>query len=529
MVTAAYASLGNDDRSYTFSHMWALGSMRSDDAYKGGGGVSNRIEWHNFETFSAMTVDLGPLNDIWVGCYEGVARANEALRRIAQISDEAYPNKLAREAECRFLRGHFLFLLKEIFKYPVWIDESIPKEEIIDVTNRVYTNDELWDKIAADFQFAADHLPLTQPEIGRASQAAAWSYLAKTRLYQAYEQDEMNNVTNINHARLEEVVQLCDNVIGSGKHRLADNFGENFLFDYENGPESIFAIQYSINDGVQNGRTNRAVMMNYNMAPEYGCCWFHVPSQNLVNAFRTDAAGLPMFDTFNDSEMKDSIDFLTNGVDPRLDHTVGIPGHPFKYLPDFIYSKKWARVPEVYGEYSTMKELAQPGCSCITKVGAYIGSAQNTDIIRYADVLLWKAEALIELGRQAEALPLINEVRTRAGKSTSWLAYEDGSFPSNYRINEYVDGVNCNWTQDFARNAMRWERRLEFAMESPRFFDLVRWGIAAETLNDYFAKERERFSFLQDAHFTKNRDEYMPIPQAQINLVEGIYEQNYGY
>ncbi|HZY82640.1 MAG TPA: RagB/SusD family nutrient uptake outer membrane protein, partial [Cyclobacteriaceae bacterium] len=96
-------------------------------------------------------------------------------------------------------------------------------------------------------------------------------------------------------------------------------------------------------------------------------------------------------------------------------------------------------------------------------------------------------------------------------------------------IDQYKDGQNSVWTQDFARNALRWERRLEFAMESPRFFDLVRWGIAAETLNAYFDKEKTRYSFLQGAKFTKNRDEYMPIPQAQINLVEGIYKQNNGY
>jgi len=528
LVTAAYASIGNDDRTQSFTHMWAWGTLRSEDAYKGGGGVNNRTEWHEFETFSTLRVDNIYLNDIWVAIYQGIGRANEALRRMEEITEAEYPNKSLRQAECRFIRGHFHFLLKQIFKYPVWVDHTVPTFELKNLTNLEYTNDQLWDKIAADFQFAVDNLPVTQPEIGRASKVAAWAYLAKVRLYQAYAQDEQNNVT-INTTRLNEVVTLCDNVINSGKHDLFNEFGKNFLWEYENGIESIFSIQYSLDDGVEYGRTNRSTWMNFPMNPEYGCCWFSVPSQNLVNSFKTDANGLPMFDTFNDTEMKDSIDFWTNTVDPRLDHTVGIPFHPYKYVPDFVYQPGWARVPEVYGPFSTMKEVDKPDCPCLRKRGAYVGSSKNIDILRYDDVLLMKAEALIELGNEDQALPIINQIRERASNSTEWLKYVDGNYASNYNIGQYVDGVNCSWTQDYARQALQWERKLEFAMEGFRFFDLVRWGIAAETLNSYFEVEKTRYEFLKDAHFTKGRDEYMPIPQAQINLVEGIYEQNNGW
>jgi len=176
-----------------------------------------------------------------------------------------------------------------------------------------------------------------------------------------------------------------------------------------------------------------------------------------------------------------------------------------------------------------MKELSHPDCSCFKKIGPFFGTARDLDIIRYDDVLLMKAEALIELGSEDQALPLINQVRARAAASTQWLKYADGTDVANYYVEEYQDGVNCTWSQDFARKALRWERRLEFAMESPRFFDLVRWGIAAETLNPYFEVEKTRFEHLKDAYFTKNRDEYFPIPQAQIDLVEGIYTQNVGY
>jgi len=189
----------------------------------------------------------------------------------------------------------------------------------------------------------------------------------------------------------------------------------------------------------------------------------------------------------------------------------------------------WRRVPQVYGYYSSMKEIAPYNDPTYRKYGAFMGSACNFDILRYDDVLLMKAEALIELNREAEALPLINEIRTRAKNSTNWLKMADGSPISNYKIESYVDGVNCIWNKDFARKALQFERRLEFAMEGSRFFDLVRWGIAAETLNNYFDTEKIRFVFLKDAKFQKGRDEYLPIPQQQITLVEGKYVQNNGW
>ena len=249
---------------------------------------------------------------------------------------------------------------------------------------------------------------------------------------------------------------------------------------------------------------------------------------NLLCSY-TDENGLPLHDSFDEVVLKNPEDFWNNTIDPRFDHTVGVAGHPFKYIPDWIYQPNWRRAPHVYGYYSTMKEVVAKGDPTFRKYGAFIGTALNSDILRYDDLLLWKAEALIELDREAEALPLINQIRERAANSTGKLVYANGDPVSNYNIQPYIDGVNCTWTKEYARKALQFERRLEFAMESPRFFDLVRWGIAAETLNAHFAVEKERFVFLKDAHFTKNRDEYLPIPQAQINLVDGIYIQNNGW
>ncbi len=531
LVIASYALMGSDDRRLDFTNMWRFGSVRSDDAYKGGGSVADGGPLGNaLETFYLMQTDIEDVNAMWIALYEGVGRANEALKRIDAMDEKVYPNKKIRQAECRFIRGHFYFLLKILFKYPVWFDETTRKEDINELTTRDFSNDQLWDNIASDFQFGVDNLPITQPEIGRASKVAAWAYLAKVRLYQAYEQNEQDEVVNINKDKVQQVVDLTNNVINSGKYRLSNDFAENFLTETENGPESIFAIQYSVDDGTGNGgRLNKAASLQYNMAPQYGCCDFHNPSQNLVNSFKTNADGLPMFDTYNSVVIKDSIDFRKNSVDPRLDHTVGISTHPYKYEKDFIMKPNWRRAPQVYGYYSSMKGIVSYKDPTFRKIGAFFGSALNIAILRYDDVLLMRAEALIELGRHAEALPLINQIRQRAKSSTSRLVYANGSPVSNYKIEIYKDGVNCIWTQEYARKALRFERRLEFAMEGNRFFDLVRWGIAAETLNDYFSVEKTRFLFLKQAIFKKGRDEYVPIPQAQINLVEGRYIQNNGW
>ena len=305
----------------------------------------------------------------------------------------------------------------------------------------------------------------------------------------------------------------------------------NFLDGHDNSPESVFAIQYSINDGTAiGGRLNMSTSLNYFAgAPQYGCCAFHIPSQNLVNAYKTDVNGLPIFDHFNDpgTEMVNPNDFLTNGVDPRLDHTVGIQGHPFKYNPALPYDHSWERDNGDYGGFGSMKDLQLATCACFKKLGPFYGTSVNYDIIRYDDVMLMNAEAQIQLGNPAAALPLINQLRTRAANSTSLLKKSDGTNPSNYRISTYQPGTNIPaWDQATAFKALQWERRLEFATESPRFFDLVRWGIAAQTLNAYFGIEKARRPFLANAQFTAGKHEYFPIPQEQIVFTNGLYTQN---
>ena len=517
MVIAAYSALGNDHWSTPYTTMWAYGSVRGGDAYKGGGGTGDQSDVNAYELFSLNRVDIGESDGTWYRLYIGVARCNTALALINNMTVENYPNKIQRQAEVRFLRAHFYFLLKLLFNRIPYIDENIPKTQYDTISNRSYSSDGLWTKIAADFKFASAILPITQTDIGRITKGAAQSYLAKTLLYQAYTQDDKNNVTGIDKNKLQEVNAYCDSVINSGKYALSADFANNFLSQYENGPESVFAIQFSKNDGSPEGRIDAGVGLNYPMNVEYGCCGFHQPSSNLVNAFKTDKNGLPLLTTYNNNNVVPSGDFKTGTFDVRLDHTVAIPGHPYKYQTNLVFNAAWCRDPATYDNFMSMKEVVAYTDPTFQKYPPFMSSSKDWEVIRYADVLLMKAEALIEMGKEMEALPLINMVRARAKISTALLKQADGSATSNYLVNTYQPGVNCTWTNDYARQALRFERRLEFAMEGYHFFDLVRWGIAADFINGYFAVEKSRTPHLSGAAFTKNRDEYLPIPQNQIN------------
>lgn len=529
MVIAAYSSLGNDNYSTGTNSPWPYGDLRSGDSYKGGAGTGDMGDMHLFETYVYMRDDVGYLDNKWYREYVAISRANNAISRLNNISDADFPEKNIRIAEMRFLRAHYLFELKLLFKHIPFIDETIAAEDYITISNTEYSSADLWEKIIDEFRFATETLPENNGEIGRANKWMAKAYLAKALLFAAYEQNEKHDVTGINTAKLNDVVTLTKEIMNSGKYSLAKDYAENFLCETENGSESIFAVQHSRNDGTLHGRLDWGAMLNYPMNSEYGCCGFHVASQNLVNAFQTDEKGLPRFNDFNTKVLTTPDDLLTNNIDPRLNHTVAIPGLPYKYDPEFIFQESWNRQPEVYGPFMSLKEVVLPDCPCFEKVNPFMSSAKNRDIIRYDDVILWCAEALIELGQENEALPLINEIRQRAANSTARLVDVQGSATGNFKIDIYRPGENCTWTNAFAREALRWERRLEFAMEGFRFFDLVRWGIAAEYVNTYFGVEKTRHTYLVDAKFTKNRDEYFPIPKQQINFSKKLYSQNAGW
>lgn len=523
LIIAAYSYLGNDH--YTAPNfLWPTGNLRAGDAHKGGNGPGDIFAYHalslyqpivpDMESFPPDLIDLN--NKKWVRNYTGISRANSALAVIANAPD-AIENSAAKQSELRFIRSIFYFDLKIHHKHIPWIDETMTQDQILSATNRELSDQELWGKIAADFEFAANNLPQTQEDVGRASALSAKAYLAKTLLYQAYEQNELHEVININKDKLVKVVALVDEIEEAGVYGLFDDYANNFLFESENGKESVFAIQRSLNDGSPDGRGSWPSALNAPMAGGFGCCGFHVPTENFVNAFKTDQQGLPLFDSFNDF----NYDMTTDSVDPRLDHTVAMEGKPFKYDENLIHGgDSWARAPGIYGNFTAMKDLEHPDCSCRGENGPFPIFSLNTPLIRYADVLLWKAEALIELDRYDEALPIINRIRERAKNSTSKL----------HNASIYNMGLYTSFdSKEQARAALRFERRLELGLEGHRFFDLVRWGIAKETIDSYLAIEAVRKPYLVDAIFTKGKHEYLPIPNQQMILSGGSYTQNPGY
>lgn len=534
LVIAAYAWVAHEGIINQKMSPW-LADIKSDDAYKGGGGLTDQTPWYQMEVFSLFTPSTGNNDGIWYGQYEGISRCNAALSALDDLSETDYPQKKQRIAEMRFLRGYMFLQLKTWYKWIPYFDEHASLDSIKQIPNHpdTATNDlYIWNDIYQDFKAAADGLPATSTDIGRPTKYAAEAEMAHCLMWMAYEENDKNQVVNINKNRLTEALTPINDIINSGKYSLTPDFGHNFMFRYDNAtPGSIWEWQYSHDDGTPNGNLNGGTPLNAPWwPPHFSCCDFHKASYTMVNAFRVGSDGLPLFSNYNDQEINNKQSyFADNSWDPRIGHTVAIPGLPWKYQKDILFDSSGSRDPAIYGYFNSLKENVQAGSEGLVNL-FWMWNSKNVTAIRYDRVLLWKAEILIQLGREKEALPIINEIRQRAANSTDMLKFANGQPTLNYKISLYKDGVNCNWTPDFAWKALVWEDRLEFAMEGERWYDIVRWGVADSVMNNYFAKEAPRGrSWLEKGHFTAGRDEYMPIPQPQMNYSYGVYKQNPGY
>lgn len=534
-VTPCYSAIPN--LRWEDSHNgWMHGSIRSDDAYKGGAGTSDQQGWYEMEIFSSVTPTIDRNDGVWTEGYKAISRYNTALHALSLVTDENYPLKNTRIGEVKFLRGSTYFFMKTLWRYIPWIDEvtALDVEAIKRTSNRANGTDDsqLWKNIVADLEEAVTLLPEQhKDEPGRVTKNAARAMAAKALLFMAYEQDERHQVKNINKEVLERALKYINEITdqeAKGTVALCEDFADNFLPEYDNATkEAIWELQYSISDGTSNGgNTNKGSELNApSWEPYFPCCDFHKLSFNLTNAFRTDANGLPLFDTYNDAELKGNYGtyFASYTFDPRFSHTAAVPGYPFKYDPDLLYQESASRSPGDYGYLKSVKELVHPDCSCLI----VNQNSMNVKQIRYSEVLLWKAEILIQLDRHAEALPIINQVRKRAADSTIRLRKKDGSYYLDYKVGLYPN--NATWTKEYAWKALMFEARLETACEGRRFFDLQRWGILESTMNKYFQKEKTRFSWMNNAVFVAGRDEYKPIPQNQMNWSMGVYTQNPGF
>ena len=534
MVTSAYAMLGDCWYTYPFN-LWPYGDLASDDCLKGGSGTTD-TEYHSVEVFSTLTPTMGHLDELWYRLYCAISRCNRAILSLQEYGNDKLGEETTKQriAEVRFLRANFYFKLKMVFNKVPWIDEEVYKNNTQEQTrNDALTSDELWGKIIADFEDAYNTLPEKQNDGGRVNKVAAAGYLAKCYLERAWGNgyEDSTGVNFINKDYMQKVVDYTD-VVEKSQYGYLEDYGDIFLPEYDNSKESVFAVQASDynDDHTSFGRANWSNTLN-GVWGIWSFGWdFQKPSHDFVNAFKT-RNGLPEFDNYDATN-----DHPVNGQptaqkwDPRLFHTVGMPTFPYKYDKEYTLTTANSRTPNTYGYYTDMKCVPQRSKG-ETYNGSWQAFAMNEYVIRYTESMLDRAEALIELGRLAEARTIINDIRQRAANSIKkHIEYaadqcEISLYPESYFQNK-----------EMARKCLRWERRLEMGQEHERFFDLRRWGMLSTTLNAYFKREandsyngQTYAQYYKDAHFTSGKNEYFPIPYNQLYYIPGLYTQNKGY
>ncbi|GAB3571114.1 RagB/SusD family nutrient uptake outer membrane protein [Spirosoma luteolum] len=535
VLLSSYAQLnGRGFSRATSSYNWVRGSVSGGDANKGSnsGDAGGNSNFTTFQRFELLPTN-GDVNDKWNGMYEGISRANAVLRTLPTASaDVSDADKKRISAEARFLRAHYYFELKRSFNMVPYVDETVDYGTGIE---KIPNNVDIWPKIEADFKYAQDNLPETQASVGRANKWAAAAYLAKTYMYEK---------------KYAEAKALFDQVIANGvttggkKYGLAADYTDVFNAAKDNSEETVFAIQAAVNTGdVANSAQELDLNFPYNTGSNgpAGCCGFFAPSFELANSFRTNANGLPLLDgSYNSAanELKNDQGIASNAaftpdagpVDPRLDWSIGRRGIP--YLDWQVHpGLDWIRDQSFAGPYSPKKFIFYKSQDkTLTDGSSWTDgySAINYNIIRFADVLLMAAEAEIEVGSLETARTYINRVRTRAANANAFVKTTDGKLAANYVIKTYGTAFAG---KDEARAAVRFERKLELSGEGHRFYDLVRWGTASAELTKFLAYESQKLpGGYSGAKFTAGKDEYMPIPQTQIDYQgKSVLTQNPGY
>lgn len=458
-VNAAYTPL-EWEFNHTYFPEWMLGDIVSDDALKGGNGTSDMQDLFQLENFNAT-----PSNELLLEFYraqfQGIFRCNLAIIKIPDITPDENMDQNLKDrliGEAKTLRALYYFRLVRVFGgVPKVVSLLSPSE----YAQARATRDEIYDLIYNDLLEAIPGLWLrneySYEDLGRVTKGTAQALLMKAYLY---------------NSRWQEARAWGDSVIISSQYSLNANYADNFGLGGENGPESVFEIQYmeeptsDYGDGNGFTRGTFTVVMQRTRVANSG--WgFNHPTVNLVNEFETG--------------------------DPRKNFTIADPDAD-SYLGNSYHSKKYSLNGYV---------LAHPTRGPL-----------NYKLIRYSDVLLMFAEAACEsndLGAAKSALEMVRS-RVRGSNSAILPAFPYGNYSDN---------------QADLRAAIRHERRVELAMEGHRFFDLIRWGIAAQVMNAYKTNESETVkAHMMD--FETGKHELFPIPESERNLNPKL-EQNPNY
>ncbi len=510
LVSATYNGLeahffGNNESFSGPSTNWIF-DVRSDDALKGGGSTSMEQNLHQLEISNITSDNVSSLYK-WENNYYAIVRANRAIAAIAAASNIANPEQLTGEMKC--LRAYYYFDLIRVFKRIPYFTEAT--EDASSQSNTEFSRAEIYGKIIADLEDAYNVLPEKPTSAGRVCKYTAAAILAKV-----YAQD-----TESGSCDWQKVKQWTKTVIDCGLYSLYPKCQDMAKIDNNNLYESILAIQCSTANN--NAHINWSNLLNVTYSD--GNLWgtgddFFYGSQDLVDSYATDENGLPYIDKKNpNGEVVSNGNYYGN-VDPRLDFTVGRIGFPFR---GHTYTKGWCRAYDIYGEYSNKKSVCDPSDTRMISGWPWGGSPLNFCLIRYSDIVLLYAEACVETNNLEEAREWVNKIRKRAANSIdlTYTPRDLSTAMADYKVGEYpADG----WTQDFARKAVREERRMELALEGNRWFDLLRWGNTVEVMTKYFEKEKKYQSYYQDASID-DKDLFLKIYYSEVDNSHGLYTQ----
>ena len=553
VLTGAYSSFNNMNQTswmgYGALSNYCFGDVAGADANKGSQS-SDQSDFTAIEVYQFSSAN-SYISGKWAGIYEAVKRANNVIDMVGKAGDAiANPDLIIAQAE--FIKGVWMFEGIRMFGAAIpyvtledYQSATDPQVGNIDESgNYVY----IWDKVEADLLDAANKLPAdwkSTGEYGRATKWQAKAMLAKLYLYWS----SPFNGKNATQDKWSQCKSLLDEIIASGvdakgqKLKLADNYGD--LFNNANTSdctgESVFDVQLTIS-GTQTD-TNAAVYSPAIGTPGalgLGGWGFYQPTYEFVNSFLVDDNGLPMAN-YTSLEPRtvmgdpNPVTDLDTPLDPRVDFCAGRFGVPFLDYGIPTSLNGWVRDYSNGGLYMNIKYQHRLQDRGSTAVATAIGSnAANYHVIRFADILLMRAEVAIHENDFATAQTLINQVRSRAandfvknaaagktmddkvnGKSVAGAA-------ANYRIGLYTTPFA---NADEAWTALKREMRAEFGMEGHRWFDIARWGEAASVLNAYRAYENKYFANKFANEYNVNWVTY-PIPFSTIQTAMGRIKQN---
>ena len=533
LLIGAYAVCANGD------YLTSPGNVRPGDEEQQGT-ETGPSAWGSY----LYNVDDGL--SVWRYYFSGILRCNAVLQVLPLVKDSNADKLLQVQAEARFLRGVFYNFLVMYFKNVPWVDETIT---YADGNYYVPNTVDVYPKIEADFQFAADNLTATKSDVGRANKWAAKSFLAKVYMFQH---------------KYADAKTLLDDIILNGqtsngkKYKLLDEYNLNFIQRGKGGSEAVFVEEMDVSSLAQSGNGNPMDQYNGTYGGPATCCygWLQVPFDE-VDAYQTDpVTGLPLTDTFmnnplpNDNGLTSSQAFTpySGTLDSRLDWCVGRRGIPYRDW-GVHPGKAWVRNQFNAGPYNCIKNIVEQARKA-TDQGTGGASNNPYNLIRFADVLLWAAECEAEVGSLQKAEDYVNIVRARAANPVGFVhTYIDpakpmGGFTStpaaNYLVGLYTGQFAANG-KTYARKAIRMERRLELGLEHHRFFDMIRYDgndfdIAA-WLNAFMARDGARYSNTANNYlkglFVRNKHEYLPIPLTEIDLSykggQSVLVQNPGW